>query len=293
MPSIGRKASSLLREVIRANGSIVFEPAARRLSIDQRPLDLTTAEFEIVACLLHHIGRVVSRETLMRAAFGRAFNPLDRSVDVHVSHLRKKLGQHRQLIVTVRSVGYLFRLAVVTLVLSAAPAYAQTQDVEPRTVGGLGVNSIGVSGFIDKFMSSVETFPWHLTAHVDFTRFVSEKFAVRGGLIGATDFGGDEDEDSRVTGPGAWSLQAHGGLAYYFTPQSMASVYAGGEYRVPLTNRAEKDVGTVLGKGGVQAAISSRMSLFVEGGYGARLTRGTEDERQMRVVGELGVRIKF
>ena len=62
---------------------------------------------------------------------------------------------------------------------------------------------------------------------------------------------------------------------------------------MPLTNRAEHDAGTVLGKGGVQAAISARISLFVEGGYGVRLTRGAEDERQTRIVAELGVRIKF
>jgi DNA-binding response OmpR family regulator len=91
------------------SGSIVFEPATRRLLVNQRPLDLTTTEFRILACLLHHAGRVVSRETLMTAVFGREFNPLDRSVDVHISHLRKKLGRDSGLIVTVRSVGYLLR----------------------------------------------------------------------------------------------------------------------------------------------------------------------------------------
>ena len=96
-------------ELICPSGSIVFEPATRRLSVNQRPLDLTTTEFRILACLLHHTGRAVSRETLMTAVFGREFNPLERSVDVHISHLRKKLGRDRGLIVTVRSVGYLLR----------------------------------------------------------------------------------------------------------------------------------------------------------------------------------------
>jgi DNA-binding response OmpR family regulator len=91
--------------------SIVFEPTARRLLLNQRPLDLTRTEFQILACLLHRAGRVVSRETLMTAACGREFNPLDRAVDVHISHLRKKLGRFGALIVTVRSVGYLLRRA--------------------------------------------------------------------------------------------------------------------------------------------------------------------------------------
>jgi DNA-binding winged helix-turn-helix (wHTH) protein len=283
----------LERELTSTSCAFKFEPAARRVSVDHCPLDLTTTEYEIFNCLVHHPGRVVSRETLVNAAFGRAFNPLDRAVDVHISHLRKKLGRHRALIVTVRNVGYLLRLALIAIGISAAPANAQTDDLEPRSIGGAGVSAIGVSGFIDKFMSTEEVFPWQVTVHVDFTRFVSDKLAVCGGLIGSTTFGSEDDEDSRVIGPGVPSLHAHGGVAYYFTPESMASVYAGGEYRAQLTNRAERDAGTVLAKGGVQAALSSRVSVFVEGGYGVRLTRGSEDERQTRIVGELGVRIKF
>jgi DNA-binding response OmpR family regulator len=89
---------------------LVFEPSARRLLIDHRPLELTTTEYDLLACLLLHAGRVVSRETLMSVVFGREFTPFDRSIDVHVSHLRKKLGCCRTLIVTVRTVGYLLRL---------------------------------------------------------------------------------------------------------------------------------------------------------------------------------------
>jgi DNA-binding winged helix-turn-helix (wHTH) protein len=301
------------RELDCSSCSIVLEPAARRLSVNQRALDLTTTEYEILACLLQHAGRVVSRETLMTAVFGRAFHPLDRVVDVHVSHLRKKLGCHRALIVTVRNIGYLLRLVLMAFAITATPALAeqgvqsekgsekgsdpflngQTEDIEPRAVGGTGVTSIGLSGSIDKFTSSQDVFPWQVTLHVDITHFVSDRFAIRGGLIGSSSFGDDQDDDTSATGPGAPSLQAHGGLAYYFTPHAMASFYAGGEYRAQLTDRAEGDAGTVLGKGGLQAAISSRVGVFVEGGYGVRLTRGADDEQQTRLVGELGVRIKF
>lgn len=277
-----------VRRVHPKEGSSFVE----RPLLDPDQLDLTNIEYAILTCLIDHAGCTVSRETLMTTVFGRRFDPLDRAVDVHVSHLRKKLGLRRGAIVTVRSVGYLLRAALVS-VICAAPAYAQNEDLEPRSVGEAGVSAIGLSGFIDKFSSSEEAFPWHVTAHVDFTRFVTGHIAIRGGLLGSTTFGGDEEEDSAVTGPGASALHAHGGAAYYFTPDAMASLYAGGEYRAQLTDRAERDAGTVLGKGGVQAAFSSRVSLFVEGGYGIRLTRGAEDERQTRIVGEMGVRIKF
>ncbi len=282
-------------EVTAPNCSISFELAARRLSINRRALDLTTAEYDILTCLVGQAGQVVSRDTLTRVAFGREFHPADRAVDVHISHLRKKLGRERALIVTVRHAGYLFRAALCALFLAAgtASAAAQTEDIEPRAIGGAGVMTIGISGFIDKFMSTEEVFPWQATVNVDFTRFLTRRFAVRGGLIGSGRFGGDEDESEGDTGPGASALHAHGGLLYYFTPDALASVYAGGEYRAQLTNRADEDAGTVLGKGGLEAAISSRVRLFVEGGYGMRLTRGPDDERQTRLVGELGVRVKF
>jgi hypothetical protein len=114
---------------------------------------------------------------------------------------------------------------------------------------------------------------------------------VRGGLLGAGRFGGDTEDEP--VGPGASALHALAGAHWFFTPQSMASFYAGGEYRAQLTRRAERDAGTMLGKAGVEAALSSRAHFFVEGGYGIHLTRGADDERQTRIVGEIGLRIKF
>jgi hypothetical protein len=179
----------------------------------------------------------------------------------------------------------------VTLV-SVTAASAQSEDVEPRIVGSAGVTTIGLSGFLDKFASTEESFPLIATAQVDLTRFITGRLAVRGGLIGTASFGGD-DSDERPTGPGAPALHALGGLFFYFTPRSMVSFYSGGEYRAPLTPRPERDAGTMLGKGGLEAALSSRVGMFVEGGYGVRLTRGEDDERQTRIVGEIGFRIRF
>lgn len=185
----------------------------------------------------------------------------------------------------------------VTVLAIAQPASAQAsapslpEDIEPRVIGAKGATAVGFSGFVDKFNSSEETFPLHAVMQIDVTRFVTTRFAARGGLLGATTFGGDED--AQVSGPGAPAVSATAALLYYFTPQGMVSLYAGSEYRAQLTSRAEKDAGSLLGLAGVEAAVSSRAHVFVEGGFGARLTHGDEGERQTRIVGQVGIRIKF
>ncbi len=70
---------------------------------------VTTIEYDILEFLVRAAGRVVSRDELSAVLYQRAASPFDRSLDVHVSHLRKKLGEHGSLIRTVRGVGYLFR----------------------------------------------------------------------------------------------------------------------------------------------------------------------------------------
>jgi DNA-binding winged helix-turn-helix (wHTH) protein len=277
---------------------VTLEPTARSVSIDGQPLELTTIEYEILARLVQHAGTVISREQLIKEVFERQPFIEDRALDVHISHLRKKLGHHASLIVTIRGVGHMLRtsgaimvavLILALIALTATPAAAQ-EDVEPRTVGRRGVTSVGVAGFLDKVSSSEDTFPTRLTLHVDVNRFVTGRIAVRGGVIGSTTFG---DDDEAVTGPGAAALHAIGGVFYYFTPQSILSAYAGAEYRAQLTHRADRDSGTVLGMGGVQAMLSSRASVFVQGGLGRRLTRGDEGELQTRIAGEIGLRFKF
>lgn len=88
---------------------VILESPARRLSVEGRPLDLTTVEFEILARLVQAAGTIVGRERLVTEVFDRQFNPEDRSLDVHISRLRKKLGPHASLIVTIRGVGHLLR----------------------------------------------------------------------------------------------------------------------------------------------------------------------------------------
>jgi two-component system response regulator CpxR len=71
-------------------------------------VDLTTTEYDILEQLVRFAGRTVSRDELSTILYQRRATPFDRALDVHVSHLRKKLGRHGELIRTIRGVGYLF-----------------------------------------------------------------------------------------------------------------------------------------------------------------------------------------
>ena len=78
---------------------------------DGEEVDLTNVEYEILVQLLNAAGLVVKREGLVRTVLGRELSVFDRSLDMHISHLRKKLG-HRagdaERIKTVRGVGYVY-----------------------------------------------------------------------------------------------------------------------------------------------------------------------------------------
>jgi len=187
------------------------------------------------------------------------------------------------------------RVLVVMLAVFAAAAgtaTAQVEEIEPRTVGGRGATFVGMSGFVDRFSSPEEALPLNYTAQVDVCRFITNKFAIRLGAVGSGSLGGD-DEDALLSGSGAPALHAAGGLLYYFTPRSMISLYLGAEYWAQLTEREAGDTGSLLGTAGLQAAISSRASMFIQGGFGARLARGEDDELLSRIVAQMGLRIKF
>lgn len=80
--------------------------------LDDKPLDLTTIEFAILASLLKSRGRVKTRERLIEEVSDRRFDVFDRSIDVHVSSLRRKLGDDAKsprFIHTIRGVGYSLR----------------------------------------------------------------------------------------------------------------------------------------------------------------------------------------
>ncbi len=92
-----------------AAGDLVLDPAARRATLGAEELDLTSYEFSLLYVLVERAGRVLSREQLMELARGSAEDAFDRSIDVHVSRLRQKLGddsRRPRRIKTVRGVGY-------------------------------------------------------------------------------------------------------------------------------------------------------------------------------------------
>ena len=96
-------------------GRVAIEVGARRVRVGGEPVELTGLEFDILLALARRPGRVVPRETLMAEAGRNDVTVNDRTVDVHVSHLRKKLGDDPRaprLIKTVRGVGYAFAAEV-------------------------------------------------------------------------------------------------------------------------------------------------------------------------------------
>src|SRR5262245_22896032 len=97
------------REATVSVGDLWLDPSARTAAAADRPLVLTAVEYEILLSLARSAGRVKTREQLLLEVADRDFEVLDRSIDVHVSSLRKKLGddpKSPRYIETVRSVGY-------------------------------------------------------------------------------------------------------------------------------------------------------------------------------------------
>ena len=89
-------------------GNIRVRPTTREAWLNDQLDDLTAAEFDLLEMLMRSAGRVVSRDEITAALFEREATPYDRFLDVHISHLRKKLEGGRGLIRTVRGVGYVF-----------------------------------------------------------------------------------------------------------------------------------------------------------------------------------------
>lgn len=88
-----------------------LDPASRRAYLDSNGLDITAIEYDLLESLMSRAGIIVSRETISQKVLRRNFFPLDRSIDVHISQLRKKIGRRpdgSSRIKTVRGAGYIF-----------------------------------------------------------------------------------------------------------------------------------------------------------------------------------------
>jgi two-component system alkaline phosphatase synthesis response regulator PhoP len=90
-------------------GGLSIDLTRRQVSIHGSPIDLTATEFRMLQFFAQHPGRVFSRSELIDAALGREVSVIDRTIDVHVTGLRKKLGACSSWIETVRGFGYRFR----------------------------------------------------------------------------------------------------------------------------------------------------------------------------------------
>ncbi len=92
-------------------GDLTVDATRREVFLANRPIELTSIQFELLWYLLERRGRVVSREELYEAMYQSKYNGFDRSVDVYVSRIRQQLGDNADnptYLKTVRGVGYLF-----------------------------------------------------------------------------------------------------------------------------------------------------------------------------------------
>jgi two-component system, OmpR family, response regulator CpxR len=93
-------------------GDIALNTHARNVMQGNRHIALTSFEFDILSALMRTAGRVVSRDKIAEILYNRESTPFERAIDVHVSHLRKKIETDGQVrIRTVRGIGYIFAVA--------------------------------------------------------------------------------------------------------------------------------------------------------------------------------------
>jgi DNA-binding response OmpR family regulator len=117
-PCTPRELAARLRAILRrvqapaenatplSAGGLTLSPQKRRVEWRGRAIELTSMEFNVLEVLLRNAGRVVTKKELSEQALGRPLARYDRSVDVHMSSIRHKLGDAAALIRTVRGMGY-------------------------------------------------------------------------------------------------------------------------------------------------------------------------------------------
>lgn len=107
---VARIQAILRRRVplVASVGALDLQPERLEARYHGQRLELTAAEFRVLTVLFEHAGEVVSKEAICQQAFGRRLQPYDRHIDIHVSHIRKKLSDIHQepAIRTLRGAGY-------------------------------------------------------------------------------------------------------------------------------------------------------------------------------------------
>lgn len=102
--ALGRRAAGRAQPTIR-HGELSLDPAGRRAKLGDQPLELSVKEFALLQTLLENAGRVMTRAQLEGGLYGWRDEPDSNALEVHIHHLRKKLGA--DFIKTLRGVGYL------------------------------------------------------------------------------------------------------------------------------------------------------------------------------------------
>ena len=101
-----RKAAVDPAQTLVSAGPIVIDQGKHEVTVEGRPINLTPTEFKLLTAIFAARGRVLSRDQLMDRAMGTDVFVTDRAIDVHVTAVRKKLGEYAWMIHTVRGVGY-------------------------------------------------------------------------------------------------------------------------------------------------------------------------------------------
>ena len=108
-----RKVASATKHKVLIFGNLEIEPRSRTVRLDTETLNLTPIEYDLLTTLANAAGRILTRDQLLDAVAGRSYEVFDRSVDVHISSLRRKLGEgprNPRFIQTIRTAGYMFKV---------------------------------------------------------------------------------------------------------------------------------------------------------------------------------------
>jgi DNA-binding response OmpR family regulator len=104
--ALARRAPRASENGTMSVGAVRLDRRARRVTVQDAPVDLTAKEFDLLACLIEHRGRVLSRVELKELVWDFSFDAQTKVVDLYVHYLRRKLGAAGDIIETVRGVGY-------------------------------------------------------------------------------------------------------------------------------------------------------------------------------------------
>jgi two-component system OmpR family response regulator/two-component system response regulator QseB len=102
--AIARRAAGRAQPLLR-HGALALDPASRRITLRDAPIELSAREFSVLHALLENAGRVMTRSQLESSIYGWRDEPDSNALEVHIHHLRKKLGA--DFIKTLRGVGYM------------------------------------------------------------------------------------------------------------------------------------------------------------------------------------------